>query len=65
MTSEYHPDPNPAAETARRAWLEARATARHQLEAMGGVPEIGTEAGERYAALERDTAHVYGRYLVP
>ena len=30
---------------------------------MGGVPEIGTEAGERYRALEWDTVHAYGRYL--
>ncbi len=63
MTSEYHPGPNPAAETARRAWLEARAAAARQLEAMGGIPEIGTDAGERYAALERDTAHAYKLYL--
>ena len=63
MTSEYHPDPNPEVENARRAWLEIRATARHQLEAMGGVPETGTEAGERYRLLQWDTTHAYIRYL--
>jgi hypothetical protein len=63
MTSEYHPDPDPQVENARRAWLEIRATARHQLQAMGGVPETGTEAGERYRLLQWNTTHAYIRYL--
>ena len=31
MTSEYHPDPDPAVETARRSWLQTEATARRQF----------------------------------
>ena len=63
MTSEYQPDPDAAAEAAWREYLEVGHTASRQLEAMGGVPEIGTDAGERYRALERDRYHAYDRYL--
>lgn len=59
MTSEYHPDRNPEVETARRAYLEARAAAAgRQLEAMGG-----TEAGDRHAALDREASDAYIRYV--
>lgn len=57
MTSEYHPDRNPEVETARRAYLEARAAAGRRLEAMGG-----TEAGDRHAALDRQASDAYIRY---
>jgi hypothetical protein len=61
--SEYHPDPDAAVETARRTYLEVRAAAHHQLDAMSSVPEVGTEAGDRYAALGHRAADAYTSYV--
>ena len=57
------PGPHPAVETARQEYLDVRATADRQLEAMGGVAEIGTDAGDQYAALDSWAADKYVQYV--
>jgi hypothetical protein len=56
------PEP-PQVQSAWQAYADIRAAEVHQLEAMGGAAEIGTDAGERYGALGWDAHHAYGRYL--
>src|SRR5690349_5248614 len=43
-------------------YYDAQDRAARQLEAMGGAAEVGTDAGERYAGLERDSYYAYVHY---